>query len=341
MKIKSKEKILKNKILIAFIIMILFLPVIKSETSYESFPELSKGDYFNYEIDEELYLDIDGGFIRDAEVIGNENKTFDKYVLKILGEEKITHRNKTYNCVIVENNWNTSVTYLLKEGTSDYDDDKITFSQYRTKKEWWLKSDQTVVKEENILRIRWNFISKGVSITEESEHYEKVTYLLVGKEISFPLEIGKGWTSEIEKRTNSTYKYRTNNDEWKKHSEEHTNNESLNIYVISGESIKVKAGTFDCLIIKIHNKNTDSYQLKYFTKSGFVTKIESYNPDNSLNNKLELSSYTMKNEIGNDDFNYELGNVDFNFKLILMVILIVALIIVVAIFIIKKKSSKK
>lgn len=326
--IKFRVKIL---ILIGLLSMVLIwsLPTSNAETTFESFPEFKEGDYFRYEFDENLYFDIEGDYIKGSEVIGYENQNLDMYIYEIIGEEKITIDNKTYDCVIVKNEWKMSVTYLLNEGTSD--NDKINWSYNFSSKEWWLKSDQTKVKEERTQQSELSYISQGEFIIEGSESIDKVTYMQIGKDLSFPLTIGKTWKSEIEKKSNYTGKYRTTEEKWEEYSSETSINESINFEVISEKSVKVKAGTFDCLKIKIQKDGEDHYQVQYFTKNGFVTKIEFYDPDDSLRNKLELTSYKMKNEIANDDL---------NFKLISMVIFVVAIMSFIIIFIVKKKSSR-
>ena len=284
-------------------LIICFSPHVRGETSYESFPELAVGDYFKYEVVERGLIDFVGRTLSD-DYIGYENENFEMFKFEITKEDKVTVNGENHDCIIASISWKASFTLKFKEGSTGLDDDKLTILRDYSSKDWWTKKGQNTVKEESTNYIKMSYKYDGEDKFEENEESTRVTYKIVGDDYSFPLKIGKTWSSTTEKIVNTTVKYRTDEQDWDEYSEESNETKTTENKIISEKIVEVPAGKFKCLKMKSQEQGVTDYSEGFIDKNGILVKMFSYE-NNMLSMTINLIEYKMKNEIGKNDDGFE------------------------------------
>lgn len=327
----KKKSLMKLQVLISLMIVSFFiiLPIACAKITYESFPENSVGVYFNYEVNEKGLIDYVGKTLGESIYIGYENADIGIFSYEITGEEEITAGGEKHDCIIATFTWKAGFTLKFEEGSTYFDDDKLTIQRDYKSKDWWKKSDQTTVKEENTNYVKMSYLKDGENVIIESDESEDVTYNKIGKDYSFPLKAGKTWSSTTETTKTTIEKQRIDNGDW----EEDRNVESLTevteYEVISENIVEVPAGTFNCLKLRSQNQGESDYSEGYIDKNGILVKTLSYENGN-LSMTIELKEYRM--EIDNDD--------KFEILYIVPIIGVVAVILIYGFVIHKKRTTK-
>ena len=276
-------------------ISILVIPEIRGETKFNSYPELTEGDFFKYEIEEKTYIDNFGNNFDDENYLGFEDVNFDLYKIEFDEEKEVIIGEKTYDCVIVTSTWKASFTLEFKYGSTETDDDKYIFTLEITDKTWKIKTNQTIVKEVNIMKNIMGYIVNGEDHISESWSNTQITYNKIEQD-NLPLKVGKSWSSTTNKTINVTERSRMDDDEWDLETYEYSESTKTDYEVISEESINVSAGIFSCLKIKSQVEGETNYEMDLMCESGFSIKRLYYEGD-EIFIQMQLTAYEMNNEI--------------------------------------------
>lgn len=144
--------------------------------------------------------------------------------------------------------------------------------------------------------------------------------------ISWPLKIGNSWTNN---ETQITY---FNN-------KSKTEKISANYECINNTELTLKAGSFDCYVVKRWNYNDDenqNYTLYYYSSKagGRYIQLEIYN-NNQLEWIYKLTDYNYS-ITGLDEQNSELGSSDGLFNKLVLILIILVISLVLMLIVIKK-----
>lgn len=304
---KYKKFGIIHEMLICLLIIIVIgtFPTVNAETTFESFPELTTGDYFNYEVKEKGLVDFVGNTLGGQYYTAYENANVGMFIFKITEDDEVTIEGQKYDCVIAEVKWKASFTLEFKEGSTEFDDDKLTFERDYFSKNWLTKSEQETVRLEDTNYIKMSFTKDNKPNIGESETITKYTYKNIGDEYSYPLKVGKSWSSTTETILNTTERYRINNEDWEEVSSEETETKIEEYEVLSKNQVNVPAGSFNCLKLKNQEVGISNFGEAYIEKNGILVKMLSYE-NGTLAMTIELKDYKMKNEIREDSNGFKI-----------------------------------
>jgi len=297
----------------ALLLVISFFSTVSATVSagdvvIEEFPGYSTGDYFNFDLKADNFVDSIGTNIAGDDYIGAEDVVIGDMETRITGEDTVTVGGTEYSCVIAEFTWEMSFTLLFEEGSAITDDDRLTYQQIVSETtSWWDKAHQTTVKSENRVYLELHYQKDGESHITEAETITKETYSsITGEEMRFPLRVGNTWSLSSTYTSNTTMRSRTDDEDWEQESYEEEINETTEYEVVSENIVTVEAGTFDCLKLKTQEHGESDYSIAFYDRSGVPAKMLEYDADGTLSMSMELKSYRVANEkgssSGDDDF---------------------------------------
>ncbi len=285
------------------LIFLLFACVVFSfaasaEMEITGYTKLSKGDYMEFETEVDLG-DMEGDI--EYEIDKSEHK------YEVIGEEKVTAGDgKEYDCykvkirMMVKGSGSMSTEGITANTEMDMDS---VITSWITKDGWVeVKSEEeyTSYTKMEYEGIEGTMFEQWLKDTEsETEQTGANTYEKVHQAPPFPIKVGDSWEEEEKYKYEGEDKTRTKEGDgdwgdWETTDESYTTTNTEEIEVLKEEEVKVKAGTFKCLVLKIIEDPdySDDYELMYIDSRGLWVKTETYY-EGELENTVELKSYSL------------------------------------------------
>jgi len=286
-----------------------------AETSFNGFPSYTPGDYFKFEFDAEAFIDAVGIELAGEDYEGSENVDVGTVEYRVTGEEAVTVDGTDYSCVIIDFSWDLSFTLKFEDGSTEFDDDRLSYEFEMNNRMWFVVENQTTVSSEESMSMVMRFKTDGDDHTLLMEEETKNTYLEVsGGSFQFPLKVGDTWSESATYISNITERTKMDNDDWETESYELEISESSEYEVLGENNVKVPAGRFQCLKIKDQDQWSSEYSICYYDRNGIPVKMVEYGPDGTLGMSLELNDFKMKNaDVGtsdDDDDDFEIMGID-------------------------------
>jgi len=291
----------KTKMATELTIILLLLVTLSTQAGGEmvvnEYPALKTGDYFKFHLTADNWIDAMGENIGGEDYKNAEDVDISKIEYRITGEEIITWDGTDYPCVIMMFSWDMSFTLNFEEGSTDFDDDKVSIEYHIESKDWMIKTNQTTVKEESTFIMKMRFSMDGEDHVYHAESFEKVSYSEIGESLRFPLKAGNTWSEAETYVSNETEKSRMDDDDWEIEYHEEETIETTEYEVTGENAVTVIAGTFNCLKVKEQTHGESEYIITYYDRNGIPVKGIFYDGDGTINMTIELKEYKMANEV--------------------------------------------
>lgn len=266
--------------------------------TFNEFPTYSTGDTLTFDMNAQGLADSMGQQIAGDDFKEIENLSTDNIEYKVVGSELITVDGIEYSTTIMQMGWIIKYTIVFDEGSSDYDDDKLTIDTSIKHKGWTIATNGTDVKMESTNTLNMEFVTDGEPHTFQSETVEIDTYTSIkGAYYTFPMSQGSAWSFTADITRNSTEKSRMDDDDWDYDYEDEDLTITTEFEVLGSNNITVPAGTFSCLKIKEQEQGDANFTHYYFDENGLLIKMVGIDNQSTQVLSMELINYTFKNKI--------------------------------------------
>ncbi len=304
MKKRSKSLNFTRCLTVGIIVMFLLMGMsvmqttVTAEMEITNEPDYSVGDYFEYEMDEDEFVDNFGemmGLSEDIESI--ENAEADTIKMEITGEETVSAGSDTYDCILQETTIGLTFDLVLKnesEASQGLAANTISFEFSMAMTKWVTKEDLNLVKDEEEFGMTVEYETDNGTTTRESKSNIVSTYSEPHSEYDLPLTVGKTWSTNTSKEVVETSENRLDGGEWDSHEDTYNETSTVNYEVVSEEEVSVPAGDFTCLKIKSQENEDSEIEYTYLSENGVPAK-KVYEGEEDFKFTLELTDYESTN----------------------------------------------
>jgi len=304
MKKRSEMIDLKRYFTVCMLVIFLFVGIsgiqtaVGADLEITSEPDYSVGDYFEYELNEDEFIDAFGDMMDLGEEIESiENVEVDTVMMEFTGEETVSAGTDSYDCLVEELTMAMSFDLVLKndsEVSQELGADVISFEFDMSMSKWLTKEDHSLVKDENDFEMNFEYETDNGTTTMESQSDTVSTYSDPHSEYDIPLTVGKTWSTTTNKTVVETSKNRYDGGEWDQNEDTYNETSTINYEVVSEEDISVPAGDFSCLKIKSQENEDSEIEYSYLSENGVPAK-RAFESEDGLTFTLELNNYESSN----------------------------------------------
>lgn len=306
-----------RKMMGIFVVLLLFLLFFststEADTKIESIPGLKVGDYFRYNLTENIMSESTAKIMLE-----NYNKKNDKNISlknttnissepvldKVIGKETIKVEGKTYKTKL--SRMDINLTFDIIPEKADFKKIEVNISvELKT----WQSKNGTVKSRTEMFRENTfkNYTPRNIIYLNKYRYIKTSLYQEPKQGLDFPLKVEKTWENTVNKTTiinqTSWHKAKRYDEKWSKngpYTYKSTWPTTMTYEVLSESEIDTEVGEFECLKIKHYTgDDVGNYTYTYLSKEGIPVKTIDHG-ENMGDIRMVLTDYRYQNLNNND-----------------------------------------